>query len=101
MSLAHVSEALSLVGVPFIEFGFGMDARAREHGVTTFETSDKTRVLLMGLKVCSWHLLVFVQLLTSNYQQHGSRGLNLISASRIIFCEPVFDRDVEAQAIKV
>ena len=54
--LAHIAEGLELVRVKFLQFGHGSDARDREQKVTTFETSDLFRVLLMELK-------------------HGARGL--------------------------
>ena len=51
MTLAHISEALKMIGINFLGFRYGITRYEKEQIVTTFKTSDSARVLLMELKV--------------------------------------------------
>ncbi|KAG8974428.1 hypothetical protein FRB90_009769 [Tulasnella sp. 427] len=76
-SLLYVKEALDACRIRSL-----MVWDRKELGVLQqFETDMEQRAILLELK-------------------HGARGLNLTSANRVIFIEPVWQPDVESQAIK-
>ncbi|PPQ64839.1 hypothetical protein CVT24_008204 [Panaeolus cyanescens] len=81
LSLYHVADGLELAQIKFLHLTTEIPAPKRELMVVEFENSDEHRVLLLDLRA-------------------AARGLNLVSASRIIFCEPVWEADLEMQAIK-
>lgn len=98
LTLFQIGEALSLFEIKYLRYTNKEKYMLREQCITTFETSDVHRVLLIELKLGARGLLV--------HEMDAVSGTNisyrnLISASRIIFCEPVWHPDVESQAIKV
>ncbi|KAF9817808.1 hypothetical protein IEO21_03150 [Rhodonia placenta] len=101
LTLGFVAEGLELVQVKFIQYTTAVKPELREQLVTTFETSDLYRVFLMELKHGARGLYGFALICssqTADLIRLDTR--NLVSASRIIFCEPVWQADVEIQAIK-
>ncbi|KAI0069529.1 hypothetical protein K474DRAFT_1714151 [Panus rudis PR-1116 ss-1] len=74
LTLAYVNEQLELIGIKALHFTSKVELRVREQYVTTFETSDTYRL------------------------PSGRR--NLVSATRVIFCEPALQAYVETQVIK-
>jgi hypothetical protein len=102
LTLAHVAEGLNLIGVKYLLYTSQVKAKEREQQVLTFETSDLYRVFLMELKHGARGLYVtdlHYSAIQAQYQLQPSS--NLVTASRVIFCEPVWKADTESQSIKV
>jgi SNF2 family DNA or RNA helicase len=99
LTLSQISEALSLFRFRYLRYtNEEKDSMLREQCILTFETSDVHRILLIDLKLGARGLSVHQMDATSDTNIFCR---NLISASRVIFCEPVWHPDVESQAIKV
>ncbi|PVF95761.1 hypothetical protein CPB86DRAFT_816902 [Serendipita vermifera] len=81
LSLMHLTDALQLADIPCLQYHSECSPQQRRITIAQFDSIPIYRVLLMELK-------------------HGARGLNMIAASRVLFVEPVWAPDVEAQAIK-
>ncbi|BEI88723.1 uncharacterized protein CcaverHIS019_0200850 [Cutaneotrichosporon cavernicola] len=76
---AHLSEAFSLTGIKSVYAGVKVDRSARNRAIVEFK---------QGVPVCILDLKL------------GSRGLDLTVANRMIFLGPVWNPDVQAQAVK-
>ncbi|WVR09439.1 hypothetical protein IAU60_006506 [Kwoniella sp. DSM 27419] len=76
--LGHLTEILDLVDVSAVFVGG--DAKNRRLALDRFQKAE-TRVCLLDPKI-------------------GARGLNLVVANRVIFLQPIWNLDVQAQAIK-
>ena len=108
LTLAMIADGLNLANVNGLLCSSQIKPAERFQRIVTFETSDTHRVLLMELKHGARGLSVKISRLTLSVHPHGYDGgtdvrndRNIVTASRVIFCEPVWRADVESQAIKV
>lgn len=79
--LFELAAALDVAQVPYLCYVAGMPQKLRNEYASTFAHSSTYRCLLMSTAV-------------------GGRGLDLHCASHVIFAEPVWQPDLESQAIK-
>ncbi|WFD42948.1 hypothetical protein MPSI1_001599 [Malassezia psittaci] len=79
--LFEIAAALDVAQVPYLCYVAGMPQRIRNEYASTFTHQSTYRCLLMSTSV-------------------GGRGLDLHCASRVIFTEPVWQMDLESQAVK-
>lgn len=79
--LFELAAALDVVQVPYLCYVAGMPQKLRNEYASSFAHSSTYRCLLMSTTV-------------------GGRGLDLHCASRVLFAEPVWQLDLESQAIK-
>lgn len=78
----HLADTMMLLGIDYLLYVGGLPHATKAEYLTTFNTSERFRVFLMDIN-------------------QGSTGIDLYSASRIIFVNPLWKPpSVEAQAIK-
>ncbi|KAI9759986.1 MAG: ribosylnicotinamide kinase [Chaenotheca gracillima] len=77
----YVAEALELIGINHLIYASKLTPGRRAQYITTFNSTETFRVLLMDV-------------------HQASHGLSLSVASRVFFVNPVWQPNVEAQAIK-
>ncbi|MCJ1372451.1 hypothetical protein MMC20_003675 [Loxospora ochrophaea] len=77
----YIAQALEIIDVQFLIYAKSLQVARRNTYITTFNTTETFRVLLMDLR-------------------HAAHGLHVASASRVFFVNPVWQPNVEAQAIK-
>ncbi|KAL3419284.1 snf2 family helicase [Phlyctema vagabunda] len=77
----YIAEALECLGIKHLIYAKTLTSARRSQYVVTFNRSDSFRVLLMDVSQAAY-------------------GLDLSSASRVFFVNPVFSPQVEAQAVK-
>ncbi|KAI9804759.1 MAG: hypothetical protein M1825_001127 [Sarcosagium campestre] len=77
----YVSQALDIAGIPHLIYARTLSTRVRAQYLVSFNGTETFRVLLMDVRQAAF-------------------GLNLSSASRVFFVNPLWQPNIEAQAIK-
>ena len=77
----YIAQALDLTDVRYLIYTGSLPERRKAAYITTFNTTENFRVMLMDLS-------------------QAAHGLHLASASRVFFVNPVWQPKIEAQAIK-
>ncbi|EGE04945.1 hypothetical protein TEQG_03790 [Trichophyton equinum CBS 127.97] len=76
-----IAEGLELVGTDFRIYAHTLKASQKSEYLSTFNEGESVRVLLMDLR-------------------QASHGLHIASASRVYIVNPIWDPNIESQAIK-
>lgn len=77
----YIAQALELIDMRYLIYSGTLVERRRAAYITTFNATEKFRVMLMDLS-------------------QAAHGLHVASASRVFFVNPVWQPKIEAQAIK-
>ena len=77
----YIAQTLEVVGIPHLIYANGITTDRRNSYLTTFNTTETFRVMIMDLR-------------------QAAHGLHIACASRIFFVNPVWQPNIEAQAIK-
>ncbi|KAL8940172.1 MAG: hypothetical protein Q9216_002960 [Gyalolechia sp. 2 TL-2023] len=77
----YIAQTLELLGIQFLIYAGSLSALRKSAYITTFNTTETFRVLLMDV-------------------HQAAHGLHIAAASRVFFVNPVWQPTVEAQAIK-
>jgi len=77
----YIAQALEIMGIEYLAYQRNLPGRKKAQYLVTFHNSERFRVLLMDLT-------------------QAAHGLNVCSASRVYFVNPVWTPNIEAQALK-
>lgn len=77
----YIAQTLELLGIQFLIYTGSLSALRKSAYITTFNTTETFRILLMDV-------------------HQAAHGLHIAAASRVFFVNPVWQPTVEAQAIK-
>ncbi|KAL8932670.1 MAG: hypothetical protein Q9211_006185 [Gyalolechia sp. 1 TL-2023] len=77
----YIAQTLELLGIQFLIYTGSLSALRKNAYITTFNTTETFRILLMDV-------------------HQAAHGLHIAAASRVFFVNPVWQPTVEAQAIK-
>ena len=77
----YIAQALEIIGVGHLIYANSLEVAKRNEYIMTFSTTEDFRVMLMDLR-------------------QAAHGLHVACASRVFFVNPVWQPNIEAQAIK-